>query len=210
MALSLAPRLTWAQFDFEPDSADASTLELTPPNYDSIKFEMRLWCFGWVFSSVTQLSLDHNGRWDFHRSFLIDSLIDIPKLSPKPNIRQLWSKLDSIGILTLKSQKEVTAKFIKNGKTYQLTEDQLEKMIGTEASVYVVELLSSNGFRTYSYIEPAKLAEIRFFDTEEHTWVWPEHYRMTQIIETIEEAFQNDGLSKYAIEHWRKTKDIGN
>ncbi|MEQ9377423.1 MAG: hypothetical protein RIG68_19705 [Imperialibacter sp.] len=212
LALSIAPRLTWAQFDFEPDSADISKLLLAPPDYDSIRFEVRLWTLSaWLYSTVTQVSLSQDGRWNFRRAFIDwqDSLVAIPELNPTPNLERLWDKLDSLGVLTLKSQSEVTAKFVKDGRTYRLTEEQIEKLTGSDVSAYVVELLSEEGFRSFSYVDPAGLIEKRFWDSERGTWLVPEHHQMAQIIQVVNDTFKDDGLSKYVVNHWRAATNQG-
>lgn len=208
---SILSLTTSAQFNFESDSAASEELLIELPNFDSIKFEVRLWSFpSWFYPTFTQLTFDIHDNWNYRRGFIDweDSVTFIPRINPEPNIEELWIKIDSLGLRTLQTQMEVTAQIEKDGKVYKLTKEQLYKFIATDATTYVVELFNKDGFRTYSYIEPLLLS--KKFSQAQVNWVAPEHHQMAAIVTEFYEAFDGDDLTKRVIEHWKNNKKQGN
>ena len=201
--LLLAPLSSFAQFDFEPDTAESMETHLPSPNFDSVAFAVRIWQSGQIGESFYQLTFAHNSGWSYRRGIFDRderSIIELPLLEEPPDLVALWKHFDSLGIRTLKSQRQSTVSIVHDGKVYKLNEEQLDKMIGLHSPLYTVELFNPEGYRSYFYFDPITLS--KNFDKSDQQWIAPEHESMAAIIEAVNEAFHFEDVISMMQEKW--------
>ena len=200
--LLFAPLSSFAQFDFEPDTAKSMETHLPPPNFDSVAFAVRIWESGQIGESFYQLTLDHGGGWSYRRG-IVDrderSIMELPLMEEPPNLGALWKHLDSLEIRTLKSQRQSTVSIVHDGKVYKFNEEQLEKIIGLHSPLYIVELFNPKQYRSYFYFDPATILKL---NRPGHLLIAPEHERMAAIIEAVNEAFHFEDVISMMKEKW--------
>ena len=207
--LLLAPLSSFAQFDFEPDTTKSMETHLPPPSFDSVAFAVRIWQSGQIGESFYQLTFAHDSSWSYRREIFDRderSSMELPLLEKPPGLVALWKHLDSLGIRTLKSQRQSTVGIVRDGKVYKLNEEQLDKMIGLHLPLYTVELFNPEGYRSYFYFDPINLS--KNFDKSDQQWIAPEHERMAAIIEAVNEAFHFEDVIKMMMEKQRQRKEV--
>lgn len=204
--LSLLSLSSSAQFEFEADTTEVEAIRFEFPNTDSIQFELRLWTSTNVFSGYTQLTFGQ-GKWSYRVGYLDRNreLKEFSRMDKEPNLQKLWNKIDSLGILTLQSQRIVGVKFeTKKGRVYKLPDEDFENMMGLHRILYTIELFSDSGYRTYYYFNPLKLSED--FKNSELKWIAPEHHRFAEIIISINETLDlKEGFKEFRKE-WFKDR----
>ena len=204
LILSLLSLSSSAQFEFDADTADVEAIRFEFPNTDSIQFELRLWTSTDVFSGYTQLT-HSQGKWSYRTGYLDRNrdLKEFSRVDKEPDLQELWNKIDSLGILTLQSQRIVGVKIeTKKGRVYKLPDENFENMMDLHPTLYTIELFSSKGYRTYYYFNPLKLSED--FKNSKHKWIAPEHHRFAEIIRSMNETLNlNEGFKEFRKE-WVK------
>ncbi len=204
--LSLLSLSSLAQFGFEADTTEVELIRFEFPNTDSVQFELRLWTNTEIFSGYTQLTYSED-KWSYRAGFLDRNgrLKEFSRIEKNPNLEELWNRIDSLGILTLQSQRIVGVKIeSKKGRVYRLPEEDFENMMGLHRTMYTAELFSDSGYRTYYYFNPLKLSED--FKKSKQKWIAPEHHRFAEIIKSMNDTLNlNEGFREF-IQEWNKDR----
>ena len=189
----LSPYLTYAQFDFTPDTTDSIRIAyIKKPNIDNVIFELRVWeDNAWFPPIFYRLIFGNDSIWSYERGLIYDddSLIIMPQIHPEPNIDELWNQLLSFEILTLESQDKEPIKIVRNGLEYMLTREQYEKMMATDGVVYTLELYSKSGFRSFWYYNPVQMS--KKMKNSNDVWIAPEHHNAANIFTLIRAQLGN-------------------
>jgi hypothetical protein len=186
--LAAFPLTLKAQFNFEPDSLPVTENGLGTPNFDSLTFEFRLWNHNSFMSIFTQITLNKNSEWKYKSGYFNhNGVLTLFPEDPKIDLNVVWRTIDSLGVRSLPSQKDINISIGKDGKQYPITEEQFDKLFRSHGVLTEVELLNKNGSRTYWYEDPVRVSYL--LANSKQNWIAPEIHSMAEIERTIAKAF---------------------
>ncbi len=155
----LIPILTLGQFEIESDNLEPVETVLGIPNSDSIQFEYRLWNISTHWSHFTQVNITHENQWNYRYGFINhNGVITVFGSETNAPMEELWSKLDSIGIRSLKNQDEIMITISKNGNSSKLSSEEYERLIPLGSTFTRIELFNQSSYRLLEYDSPVPIS----------------------------------------------------
>ncbi len=203
LLISILPFKSNAQFDFENNTTNKPISYIPYPNFDSVKFEFRMWEDAWLYPSFYQMTYDTHGKWNYRRGIIYDEgVYELDLILPTPNIDSIWNILISKNVLKLESQNEVRASIKMGDIIHKLDVENFEKLLGTDGTAYTIELMSKDTYRCYSYINPISLS--KGFKKSDQNWIATEHHLMADIVNTLNDAFNRSEINTILVEKWKE------
>ncbi|MCX2743786.1 hypothetical protein OO013_07915 [Mangrovivirga sp. M17] len=201
----IIPFFSYGQFEIENDSLSSQLVfkEIEPPNLDSLKFEIRIWrCPSTLYKTFTQLTISNNNIWNYSRGFLDENgnVIEVPGLNFQPDLNDLWSTIDSLGIRTLPPLENIKLTIEKDNEFYTLSSEEYYKLLGTDGIGYQIELFNKNSTRTYFYLNPQKFTS--YNRESQNKWRIDEFHRLIKIIDKVDSTLNNHEVIDKNIKKW--------
>ena len=113
-----------------------------------------------------------------------------------PNIDNIWNQLVDLGILTMKTEDEVSFKVISNKKLLELPYETYQKMYPTDMNTFVSELSNQQESRTVMYYAPSEMLKKLWNSNQK--WYVPELYKASFCFNLIMDSFEfEDYLNKF-------------
>ena len=192
----------FAQFDFKGGQLQESIF-LEPigdsiqahPDYDSIQFELRFWTFH-GYSGLLVLSYRQDQHWSASKGLMGKGKMNMSAEELPSGFDALWSRLDSLGILSLPHQDSLTYRYNDGTRVRSVRPPRVAGHTfikrHPEDPTYVVELFASHKYRYYSYHNPVELGK----DFGPGEWESPETVQFAAIVQLLVKTFDLEAMRR--------------
>ncbi len=181
---------SWAQVDFKEDSSqqEKNYPIIQQPNFDSTDFVLRYWVEpGNIPGTFAELCLSKKQKWSYRTGYIDNQKLVISDAGVRQiDLDSVWSALDEIGILSIKSQTETIWRGTNDAGETFIIRSTPDIYLISSGNYYIIELIKLDKIKRLVYADPARF--VKMF--AQHRAVSTDHERFLQVSRLLFNKFE--------------------